>query len=151
MSEMLTECTPYYYLPLGVKTHNRLISCELSLVIRCITSPHPLSLARWVLFICLGMRKAVVILSLAVSVLSLASWAQARSGDDASHLAYQPTRMGLPLAVPTPPEAASAPSDSSFRIGPGDTLFVGAGEEHRFQEITEDLSLLVFFAPSESE
>ena len=42
-------------------------------------------------------------------------------------------------------------SGATRAIGPGDTLFVGAREEHRFQEITEDLSLLVFFAPSESE
>ena len=42
-------------------------------------------------------------------------------------------------------------SGETKAIGPGDTLFVGAGEEHRFQEITEDLSLLVFFAPAESE
>ncbi len=41
-------------------------------------------------------------------------------------------------------------SGETRTIGPGDTLFVGAGEEHRFQEITEDLSLLVFFAPPET-
>jgi len=32
-------------------------------------------------------------------------------------------------------------------VGPGDVLFVPAEEEHRFTEITEDLALLVFFAP----
>ncbi|MEV0285619.1 MULTISPECIES: cupin domain-containing protein [unclassified Kribbella] len=32
-------------------------------------------------------------------------------------------------------------------VEPGDVLFVPAGEEHRFTDITEDLALLVFFAP----
>ncbi|MFI5734312.1 cupin domain-containing protein [Kribbella sp. NPDC051587] len=32
----------------------------------------------------------------------------------------------------------------------GDVLFVPAEEEHRFVDITEDLSLLVFFAPAYS-
>ena len=32
-------------------------------------------------------------------------------------------------------------------VGPGDVLFVPAGEEHRFTDVTEDLALLVFFAP----
>ncbi|NOL42001.1 cupin domain-containing protein [Kribbella sandramycini] len=32
-------------------------------------------------------------------------------------------------------------------IEPGDVLFVAAEEEHRFVDITEDLALLVFFAP----
>ena len=32
-------------------------------------------------------------------------------------------------------------------IGPGDVLFVPAEEDHRFTEVTEDLAMLVFFAP----
>jgi mannose-6-phosphate isomerase-like protein (cupin superfamily) len=28
------------------------------------------------------------------------------------------------------------------------TLFVPAGEEHRFHDVTEDMALLVFFAPA---
>jgi mannose-6-phosphate isomerase-like protein (cupin superfamily) len=32
-------------------------------------------------------------------------------------------------------------------VGPGSIVFVGAGVEHRFHTITEDLSILVFFAP----
>jgi mannose-6-phosphate isomerase-like protein (cupin superfamily) len=32
-------------------------------------------------------------------------------------------------------------------VAPGTTLFVGAGEEHRFHDIVEDLALLVVFAP----
>ena len=36
-------------------------------------------------------------------------------------------------------------------VAPGALVFVGAGVEHRFHTITEDLTLLVFFAPAESE
>ena len=35
-------------------------------------------------------------------------------------------------------------------VGPGDTVFVAAGVEHRFHSITEDLTLLVVFAPAHS-
>lgn len=34
-------------------------------------------------------------------------------------------------------------------VGPGSVIFVKAGEEHRFLDITEDLAALVFFAPAE--
>ena len=34
-------------------------------------------------------------------------------------------------------------------VGPGSTLFVPALEEHRFVDITEDLTLVVIFAPAE--
>ena len=33
-------------------------------------------------------------------------------------------------------------------VAPGDALYVAAGEPHRFREITEDLVLLVVFAPA---
>jgi mannose-6-phosphate isomerase-like protein (cupin superfamily) len=33
------------------------------------------------------------------------------------------------------------------QLGPGSVLFVPAGEEHRFVDITDDLTLLVIFAP----
>lgn len=35
-------------------------------------------------------------------------------------------------------------------VGPGDTLLVLAHEEHCFHSITEELEVLVFFAPAES-
>jgi quercetin dioxygenase-like cupin family protein len=35
-------------------------------------------------------------------------------------------------------------------VAAGAVLFVAAGIDHRFHEITEDLTLLVFFAPAES-
>ena len=34
-------------------------------------------------------------------------------------------------------------------IGPDSVIYVPAGEVHRFTDITEDLALLVFFAPAE--
>jgi len=44
----------------------------------------------------------------------------------------------------------------SIRVGeedrevkPGSVVFVGANVEHRFHSITEDLKILVFFAPAE--
>ena len=36
------------------------------------------------------------------------------------------------------------------KVERGDIIFVRAGVEHRFHSITEDLTLLVFFAPPES-
>lgn len=38
--------------------------------------------------------------------------------------------------------------DGAADIGPGSVIFVPAGEEHRFEEITEDLALLVVFGPA---
>jgi len=35
-------------------------------------------------------------------------------------------------------------------VEPGSIVFVAAGVEHRFHSITEELTLLVFFAPAES-
>jgi len=35
-------------------------------------------------------------------------------------------------------------------IAEGSVIFVAANVEHRFHDITEDLSVLVFFAPAES-
>jgi len=33
-------------------------------------------------------------------------------------------------------------------VGPGSTLFVPAGEDHRFHDVNEDMTVLVFFAPA---
>jgi quercetin dioxygenase-like cupin family protein len=35
----------------------------------------------------------------------------------------------------------------TLEVRPGTTLFVGAGEDHRFHDVEEDLALLVVFAP----
>ena len=34
-------------------------------------------------------------------------------------------------------------------VGPGDVLFVRAGVAHRFEDVTDDLALVVVFGPSE--
>jgi mannose-6-phosphate isomerase-like protein (cupin superfamily) len=38
--------------------------------------------------------------------------------------------------------------DDTARVGPGSVIFVRAGEDHRFEDITEDLTLLVVFGPA---
>ena len=39
--------------------------------------------------------------------------------------------------------------DLTVDVAPGSVLFVPAEEEHRFIDVTEDLTLLVFFGPAE--
>jgi quercetin dioxygenase-like cupin family protein len=34
-------------------------------------------------------------------------------------------------------------------VGPGSVIYVAAGEEHRFTDVTEDLAAFVLFAPAE--
>ena len=36
-------------------------------------------------------------------------------------------------------------------VEPGTTIYVATGDKHQFHDITEDLSILVFFAPAEIE
>jgi mannose-6-phosphate isomerase-like protein (cupin superfamily) len=38
--------------------------------------------------------------------------------------------------------------DGEAHVGPGDVVFVAAGEEHRFVDVSEDLALLVVFGPA---
>ena len=40
-------------------------------------------------------------------------------------------------------------ADEDIPVEPGSLVFVAANVEHRFHTITEDLTLLVFFAPAE--
>jgi mannose-6-phosphate isomerase-like protein (cupin superfamily) len=39
--------------------------------------------------------------------------------------------------------------NESQSVGPGSVVFVAAGVPHRFHSITEDLQIVVFFAPAE--
>jgi mannose-6-phosphate isomerase-like protein (cupin superfamily) len=41
--------------------------------------------------------------------------------------------------------------DDSEPVGPGTIAFVPAREPHRFEDIEEDLEVLVFFAPAETD
>jgi mannose-6-phosphate isomerase-like protein (cupin superfamily) len=54
-------------------------------------------------------------------------------------------------AGPGPAEASTAEAStaeaSTAEVGPGSVIFVPAGETHTFTDVTEDLALLVFFAP----
>jgi mannose-6-phosphate isomerase-like protein (cupin superfamily) len=38
--------------------------------------------------------------------------------------------------------------DEAVAVGPGSVAFVAAGVEHRFEEISEDLEVLVFWSPA---
>jgi mannose-6-phosphate isomerase-like protein (cupin superfamily) len=37
----------------------------------------------------------------------------------------------------------------SAAVGPGSVIYVAAGEEHRFTDVTEDLAAVVLFGPAE--
>jgi quercetin dioxygenase-like cupin family protein len=39
--------------------------------------------------------------------------------------------------------------DERHPVGPGSVIFMERAAEHRFEEVTEDLTVLVFFAPAE--
>jgi len=52
------------------------------------------------------------------------------------------------IYVVTAGRATIATPAGSAAIGPGSVIFVPAGEEHRFTDVTEDLALLVVFAPA---
>jgi mannose-6-phosphate isomerase-like protein (cupin superfamily) len=51
--------------------------------------------------------------------------------------------------VVTAGRARIATPDGTADVGPGSVIFVPAGEEHRFVDIAEELTLLVFFGPAE--
>ena len=52
------------------------------------------------------------------------------------------------IYVVTQGRARFVTPDDDVQVEPGDVLYVPAGEEHRFVDITEDLSMLVVFAPA---
>jgi mannose-6-phosphate isomerase-like protein (cupin superfamily) len=52
------------------------------------------------------------------------------------------------IYVVTSGRARIVTPESSADVGPGSVVFVPAGEEHRFVDITEDLALLVVFGPA---
>jgi quercetin dioxygenase-like cupin family protein len=45
---------------------------------------------------------------------------------------------------------ASRPTKEDREVSVGSVIFVAAEVEHRFHDITEELAVLVFFAPAES-
>ncbi|MGC4869003.1 cupin domain-containing protein [Micromonospora sp. DT53] len=52
------------------------------------------------------------------------------------------------IYVVTAGRARIVTPDGAAEVGPGSVIFVPAGEEHRFDEVTEDLALLVVFGPA---
>jgi mannose-6-phosphate isomerase-like protein (cupin superfamily) len=53
------------------------------------------------------------------------------------------------IYVVTAGRAAFVDDGGRVEIKAGDTIFVAAGVEHRFVDVTEDLALVVVFAPAE--
>jgi mannose-6-phosphate isomerase-like protein (cupin superfamily) len=53
------------------------------------------------------------------------------------------------IYVVTAGRAVLRADGDSAAVGPGSVIYVAAGEEHRFTDVTEDLAALVLFAPAE--
>jgi mannose-6-phosphate isomerase-like protein (cupin superfamily) len=54
------------------------------------------------------------------------------------------------IYVVTAGHATFVSESEPAKVGPGDVIYVPVGEQHRFVDITEDLAVLVIFAPAES-
>jgi mannose-6-phosphate isomerase-like protein (cupin superfamily) len=52
------------------------------------------------------------------------------------------------IYVVTAGRATIATPGGRAEVGPGSVIFVPAGEDHRFVDVTEDLALLVVFGPA---
>lgn len=52
------------------------------------------------------------------------------------------------IYVVTAGRAKIVTTDGAAEVEPGSVIFVPAGEEHRFHEVSEDLALLVVFGPA---
>ena len=51
------------------------------------------------------------------------------------------------IYVVTTGRATLVSQSGTVAVGPGSVIYVPAGEEHRFTDVTEDLALIVVFAP----
>jgi mannose-6-phosphate isomerase-like protein (cupin superfamily) len=61
----------------------------------------------------------------------------------------QSTHTEDEIYVVTSGRASFVDHGGRVEVGPGDTLFVAAGAEHRFVEVSEDFAVLVVFGPAE--
>jgi mannose-6-phosphate isomerase-like protein (cupin superfamily) len=52
------------------------------------------------------------------------------------------------IYVVTSGRARLVTDSGTAEVGPGDVVFVPAGEQHRFVDVAEDLALLVVFGPA---
>jgi quercetin dioxygenase-like cupin family protein len=86
-------------------------------------------------------------------------WAEQLRVPDLSVGTYSIQRGGLDdqdphtedeIYVITAGQARLQAGGESAQVGPGSVVYVAAGEEHSFTDITEDLAALVLFAPAES-
>ncbi|MFI6476909.1 cupin domain-containing protein [Nonomuraea sp. NPDC050663] len=92
-------------------------------------------------------------------------WAHPEAGDWVEHLKVPDLSIGtycIPaggadtqsphtedeIYVVTTGRATIVTPTGQEQVGPGAVIFVPAGEEHRFVDITEDLTLLVVFGPA---
>jgi mannose-6-phosphate isomerase-like protein (cupin superfamily) len=81
---------------------------------------------------------------LSVPDLSVGTYSIPRGGDDG-----QQPHTEDEIYVVTSGRAVFEAADRSVSVGPGSVLYVPAGERHRFTGISEDLAVLVVFAPAE--
>jgi mannose-6-phosphate isomerase-like protein (cupin superfamily) len=52
------------------------------------------------------------------------------------------------IYVVTTGRATIVTPHATAEVGPGSVIFVPAGEQHRFEDVTEDLALIVVFGPA---
>ncbi len=83
-------------------------------------------------------------------------WIVHASSDDLSLGTYSISAGGLDDQTPHTEDeiyvvqagrATLVTSSGTAAVGPGSVVFVPAGEAHRFTDVTEDLALVVVFAP----
>ena len=53
------------------------------------------------------------------------------------------------IYVVTAGRAVLQAAEDGAVVGPGSVIYVAAGEEHRFSDVTEDFAAIVLFAPAE--
>jgi len=76
--------------------------------------------------------------------LSVGSYSIPRGGTD-----DQEPHTEDEIYVVTAGHAVLRAGGESAPVGPGSVIYVPAGEEHRFADITQDLAAIVVFAPAE--
>ena len=81
---------------------------------------------------------------LSVADLSVGTYSVPRGGTD-----HQDPHTEDEIYVVTAGRARLTAHGQSVAVGPGSVMYVPAGETHRFTDVTQDLALLVLFAPAE--
>jgi mannose-6-phosphate isomerase-like protein (cupin superfamily) len=81
---------------------------------------------------------------LRVADLSVGTYSVPRGGTD-----DQEPHTEDEIYVVTAGRAVLRAGGDSAEVGPGSVIYVAAGEEHRFTDVSEDLAAVVLFAPAE--